>query len=65
MSYLGNALLIILLVCVIFIAPGVCLLCVNYLAEAGGSDFHIDHTFKTYIATFGLLCLFSGTKTNG
>ena len=49
---------VILLVLVAFcVGPFLAIFAVNFIAEAGGSDFYMEHEFVNYLGVFVVLCV--------
>jgi len=58
------ALVIVLFILVLLIAPFFTIWAVNTIAEQAGTDFYIPHSFWSYVATLVILILFSGSSKN-
>jgi len=54
---LTGAMVVALIIAAFSILPAIVLLCINYLASSGGSEFHIPHGLFNYFVVLILLLI--------
>lgn len=56
----GVFLAVVVLLVLLAVSPFLFISCINSLAEAGGSNFYIEHSFSNYVFSFVLILLVRG-----